>query len=575
MATSDNAPSDMIEIEIDNFVSPNAANDVPNDDFVALEIDAAPVATVPEATTPTVETTTEHATLASALTAMVAPVTGDTSGSLTSGTMAYVGFTSADGYVTALANGVKQATADSYKATLRHSYGFTTEQIDALTVTIIPESTGLANGDATATVVTHDGPNVFEARRLARGLTENARIAPTAVHAPAATAPAPGGHEDILPDFDGSIVVESITERLHGLSLHYGPCQIPRHTIARDVVIDLLTNAGFADCIPAIRTGNAQLRKVMNSLNSAMARTAREDDLRLKTWNVTKKDCDRMVAQGHTEMAWPANLDSRWCVGLLDAGTELGSMGSKELVVSLVEVTDENGGTALEVQFSGGTERMRRAVTERFDALYGTSALNVTDLIQWYVATLQTKFNAIRQGFKLLIPGTEHNQDNMARAERFMQVLQGSNVYGPSPIMGRRLDCDKVTSRQGATWESFCLNVGAGMVEDVRALGQDFAMALKLSQDRARANVPDGASEADIELAVRRAVIGSDRENSAARGLLARLTALAARARDSVSLIGRTHAKAAIDACEALRAEWVGKCHADSTSSMMAQIELD
>lgn len=519
MATSDNAPADMIEIEIDNFVSPNAATDVPSDDFVPLELDT-PIATVPEATAPTVETVeTPSIDVTSALAALAeSPVTS------------------------------------------------------APRVTLAPTITGSAFDDSPLTPEEIAERDANRRARAERQAAERARVAATAV---AVEGAAPGGNENILPDFDGSIVVESITERLHGLSLHYGPCQIPRHSIARDVVIDLLTSAGFADCIPAIRTGNAQLRKVMNSLNSKLARDAREDDLRLKTWNVTRKDCDRMVAQGHTEMTWPANLDSRWCVGLLDAGTELGSMGSKELVVSLVEVPTEDGTSAFEVQMAGGTERMRRAVTERFDALYGTSALNVTDLIQWYVSTLQTKFNAIRQGFKLLIPGTEHNQENMARAERFMQVLQGSNVYGPSPIMGRRLDCDKVTSRQGATWDSFCLNVGAGMVEDVRALGQDFAMALKLSQDRARANVPDGASDADIELAVRRAVIGSDRENSAARGLLARLTALAARARDSVSLIGRTHAKAAIDACEALRAEWVGKCHADSTSSMMAQIELD
>lgn len=63
------------------------------------------------------------------------------SGSLAAGTMRGVGFSTAAGYVQALANGVKAGTAETYKSTLHTQYGFTTEQIDALTVTIIAEST--------------------------------------------------------------------------------------------------------------------------------------------------------------------------------------------------------------------------------------------------------------------------------------------------------------------------------------------------------------------------------------------------------------------------------------------------
>jgi len=66
---------------------------------------------------------------------------GATIGSMAGGQLRGVGFTSAEGYVTALANGVKQATADEYKRVLATSYAYTTEQIAALTVTIIAEST--------------------------------------------------------------------------------------------------------------------------------------------------------------------------------------------------------------------------------------------------------------------------------------------------------------------------------------------------------------------------------------------------------------------------------------------------
>jgi hypothetical protein len=78
--------------------------------------------------------------LEQSLTSMAAPVTGTSSGSLADGTMRGVGFSTAQGYVTALANGVKQATAAHYVGILRGQYGYTDTQIAALTVTVIAES---------------------------------------------------------------------------------------------------------------------------------------------------------------------------------------------------------------------------------------------------------------------------------------------------------------------------------------------------------------------------------------------------------------------------------------------------
>jgi hypothetical protein len=65
---------------------------------------------------------------------------GSGAGSMAGGQLAYAGFTSAAGYVTALANGVKAGTAESYRATLRSRFGYTPEQLAALQVTIIAES---------------------------------------------------------------------------------------------------------------------------------------------------------------------------------------------------------------------------------------------------------------------------------------------------------------------------------------------------------------------------------------------------------------------------------------------------
>jgi len=74
--------------------------------------------------------------------------TSQASGSLADGTMRIVGFSSAAGYVTALANGTKEPTTSQYLATLRNTYGYTAEQIAALTVTTIhqaalPEGVGV------------------------------------------------------------------------------------------------------------------------------------------------------------------------------------------------------------------------------------------------------------------------------------------------------------------------------------------------------------------------------------------------------------------------------------------------
>lgn len=54
------------------------------------------------------------------------------SGSIAAGTMAGVGFTTRDGYIQALRNGVKAATYQSYLQTLRAQYGMTTADINAL-----------------------------------------------------------------------------------------------------------------------------------------------------------------------------------------------------------------------------------------------------------------------------------------------------------------------------------------------------------------------------------------------------------------------------------------------------------
>lgn len=108
---------------------------------------AAPVAVAPETSTPI--------SFASIAAESSANASVASAGSMAGGQLAGVGFTSAAGYVTALANGVKAATAESYKSTLRSRYSYTDEQIAALTVTIIPEASlpvgaGITHGPASS-----------------------------------------------------------------------------------------------------------------------------------------------------------------------------------------------------------------------------------------------------------------------------------------------------------------------------------------------------------------------------------------------------------------------------------------
>jgi hypothetical protein len=133
-------------------------------------VESTPVAeSTPAAESAQEPTTSSTGSLADALSAISGESTSNAAvaalGSMAGGQLAGVGFTTAQGYVDALAHGVKRATADSYLATLATRYQYTTAQLAALTVTIIPE-TVLPVGDGIAH--TFEGPSVFDEARAKR-----------------------------------------------------------------------------------------------------------------------------------------------------------------------------------------------------------------------------------------------------------------------------------------------------------------------------------------------------------------------------------------------------------------------
>lgn len=517
MSTAESAPDTVIEIEIDNFVSPDAANDRPSDDFLPLDMGDAPVRALVADTAPAAlatDTDTDSAPLMVPTSVQTSNVT-TTPGSVRMG-----------GYVT---------------------------------------PTGRSSFDDSALTPTEIA--IREENR-ARSAEHAARMRANAARQNAPVPAMPGTDNPnavILPAITATITTD---DRAAGLKLAWNPAESKGgFEIARDAIVDLLTANGMADLAPGIPASRGQFGKVMKEFNSAQSREDRDENTRLWAKPVTRREYE---LQGKI---WPTALASRYVVGVLDTTDNLGTLGEKEMVVSLVETYPDSN--QFEIQFTGGSDRLRSAVMARFSHLIGTAAYNVTTTLTWYQDTLVKHFDAVRCGYAMLIVdrGDEDSAKRIERAEAFTNVLQGPNPYEASEIMGRKLAPERVVSRSGYTWQNFCQTLGGGMLDDVKALGKEFAKEYALAQTAAReaeSARPDATPES-IELAARRALIGSERANGKHNRLLGSLTALQARATALVEVIGRQHATPAINACEALRTEWAPKCYAVSA----LEIELD
>lgn len=532
MPTNENP--DFISLDMD--VSPVADAPVADapDDFIAIEMDAP----IPAATTETPEAMPEiasdsPATIESTLANLIAPVTGSTSGSQTDGTMRVVGFSDAQGYVTALANGTKQATADSYVHTLRTRYGFTDDQIAALTITIIPEST-VASGALAAdgvTTVTHEGPNVFEQRRLDRGLTANARIAPAQVF-PAATATPPAA-----PTFDRGLlprdqILRTLVEESPGIVLTMSRAErrSTHHSLAS--VRAAYVAAGCEHMAPRRKSDKRQFGEVMRSLNTSETRA----------WSVTRRDMARV------NQDWPSDLVARWCVGTLDGSDSLGSLGEKVLIADLVETAHGS-----EIRFTGGSDVLREKVESAFATRCGEMSLNATDLLTHLRdRVLPEYFHAIDCAGAIYVPGNSDRLSILINAIR--------------PIMSRRISIWDAVS--GASLTSSLLQGLDQMLDEIEA---DYGTDVEKAQERERNKIRKQRTEytdEDLDLAARRAVVLPERAGT----YLRRLNDAQAYLDGLKKLLGddTTSVK---ERLAGLRATIEPLC--DSTSAMGAAIEMD
>jgi hypothetical protein len=357
--------------------------------------------------------------------------------------------------------------------------------------------------------------------RMARGETP-ATVVPATPATPVAVAAITPGTliASLLQDRSGKIFSAGRSDRR---ATHRG----------RTEIVQALGTVGRGDLAPRIKTNKAQFGEVMRGLNAP--------GLRMRAWNVTRRDVQK---QGQE---WPADLASRWCVGVLDGTDALGSLGEKVLIADLL--------TSNEIRFTGGNDAMHQKVSEAFAARMGDQTYNATDLLNWFRSLMQEEFHAVQLAGMIFVPGN---------AEATGPVCALVNAL--RPVLSRSIvEIDAVTG------QGLFQGLAEGLQDEISEVSDAYDLACDLARKRDRAKVlkaTPNASEADLELAERRAVVLPE----AATSLLRRLNEKSDKVQGYETLIGSDYMAPVRAMIADLRAKIEPLC--DSTASMAANIEL-
>lgn len=383
-------------------------------------------------------------------------------GSQAEGVRRGVGFSSAAGYIQALAQGVKQHTADEYKRILRSQFNMPQVEINALPVVIL---TDMGNANAPSKLVTHTpttGKHVGEMTR------EEAR-AHLAAHSPAAAAKAKKEAEEAkareLADSLQITAIAGLVASGEGLMVSPGPAQ-QAVALPHDNLRETLESIGRGDLLPKVKSNKSQFGQIMTEFNGNG----------LKSWAVTRQ------AVREKGDKWPADVTSRWVVMQLDGSASLGSAGDK-LVVAELHRDDT-------VTFVGGTEALRARVKSEFVARTNEKTLDTTYLRSWFVSTLHKEFHAIANGGFLLVPGTKEQTTPCAA---FIAAVE--------PLMGRSIGVGEAVNTH-----SMCGNIVRTLDGDIAKVQKDYDLACKVAGEQARkAAAKEGLDEAGQNKAAERA----------------------------------------------------------------------
>jgi len=485
-----------------------------SDEPIAAPV-AAPVEIAAEsAQEPTSENSTLLGDLTSIATEGASNAATTTAGSLAGGQLRGVGFSSAQGYVTALAHGVKLATADIYLNVLRDQFHYSAEQRAALTVTIIPEST-LPVGPG----ITHtpSGVNAMDMTPAQRRALWKTTATPTATsNATITKAPLLKAGELIM----GSIAAGQ------GAACSWSRARHAVNVPANDLYAALVP-IGRSDIAPRLKSSKAQFGDVMSSLNhnGLTARAA------------TKAES---VKQGST---WAKHIVSRWIVGSVDFTAALGSLGDKTLVAELTE--------AGEIQFTGD-ELIAARVRSTFAARVAGNVYDSTDLIQWFERVLRIVHHGVTWGGMVYVPAGE--------VEAVKEL-----VGAIKSLMGRSFAVACVTTEEG-----LIAGLADGLLDEVADIERKLITAQGNAAERElKKAAAAGGDAAAQELAARRAVILT----GAASTLLRECGDVGERITGYTTMLGEAATKFASARLAALRSKI--EPLVDDTSARFAALDLD
>lgn len=427
-------------------------------------------------------------------------------GSMAGGAWRGVGFSNAAGYVQALAQGVKAATAEEYKSTLRSSYGYTTAQIDALTVTIIPE----------IGVVT---PGTGETFTPAPGTVDY--FHPTARAARAAQAAA---------------LKAGKTETRAAVRALLNEGKLIAGAVAAGSMLQVSWVGGGQTTLGKVREALAAIGREHDapSAPSAVRHAGRAADaLKSTTWDTMRLPSGDL----------PDGIKARWLVGRkLSASTVKAgdSYGKAALVVSL---------TAGDALTFDGDQTLAASVLNSYNAATAHETLKSEDLTAWMGQTLKYRHYAVKRGPVWYVPG---GQADAARA--LSETI--AKLWGDHERIPVTTGADLMRSlTRGLTDETKAIEAEFGkLTGEARERAKDKAIA-ECAERSARSTRRGGpamnqaAIDAEADAAWKRATVSP----TIAARLLRELAEVAGRVEGYAMVLGEEHTTTAKGLIIALR----------------------
>lgn len=288
-------------------------------------------------------------------------------GSMRGGQMRGVGFSSKDGYITAIRNGVPAHTHASYLTTLRSQYGMTTADLTALNLpgpvaaSALPEGAGIVH--------TPTGPSIFD-----RPMAERQFVVGPKVEV----------EEAPRIQLEHGKLVAGAASQGHGVLVGWrGLGQLTRGKLG-----EALAKIERTDLLPAAMSAHAHAGVVLAKYNGHqfgfVVRAARKT----------------------SGSPWWA----RWSIARPNhTGVAGASFGDNVLVVELQKTG--------ELTFDGD-QAMAAAIQQDFQALVAAETYQAGDLTSWLSSKLQREFKAVSFGIGYYVP-----QKHAAAAEALCKAV--------------------------------------------------------------------------------------------------------------------------------------------------------